>query len=49
MIMRRAIGMLSVAAGAFCLIKTGDELSFSYNAILICLSTVFVIILVTSF
>ncbi|MED4582030.1 hypothetical protein [Brevibacillus choshinensis] len=44
MIIRRAMGMLSVAAGALCLIKTGGGLSFSYNAILICLSAVFVII-----
>lgn len=44
MIIRRSIGILSVAAAAVCLIFTGGEMSFTFNAILICLSAVFVII-----
>ncbi|QRG65521.1 hypothetical protein [Brevibacillus choshinensis] len=44
MSLRRALGMLSVAVGAICLIQTNSELSISTNAILIVLTIVLILV-----
>lgn len=44
MTMRRAFGMLSIAAGAICLIQTSGKMPISFNIILIVLTVALVIL-----
>ncbi|MFJ9499463.1 hypothetical protein [Brevibacillus centrosporus] len=44
MTMRRAFGMMSIAAGAICLIQTSGKMPISFNIILIVLTVALVIL-----